>query len=77
MIQVFGERCFQIDCKTAFLFSPLQRAHDLTWHNMTHGRSMNALCTFNLGSVYVGWKTVNIYFIYKLFPFIAVLILTF
>ena len=54
MIQVFGERSFQIDCKTAFLFSPLQRAHDLTWQYMTHGRSMNALNTFNLGSVYVG-----------------------
>ena len=54
MIQVFSERCFRIDSKTAFVFSPLQRAHDLTWQYMTHGRSMNALCTFSLGSLYVG-----------------------
>ena len=54
MIKVFSERCFWIDCKTVFAFSPLQQAHDVTWQYMTHGRSMNALCTFSLGNVYVG-----------------------
>ena len=54
MVQVFSEKCFQIDCKTVFAFSPLQRAQDLTWQYITHGRSMNALCTFNLGSLYAG-----------------------
>ena len=77
MIQVFSERRFRIDCKTAFAFSPLQRAHDLTLQYKTHGRSINVLCTFSLGSVYIGEKTVTIYFVHKLFPIITVLILSF
>ena len=49
MIQVFSKRCFRTDYKTAFVFSPLQRTHNLAWQYINYGRSINALCTFNLG----------------------------
>ena len=51
MMQGFSERCFRTDFKTALVFSPLMRTQDLTWRYINPGRSMNALCTFNLGSV--------------------------
>ena len=47
VIRVFSERCFRTDFKTAFVFSPFQRTHDLTWQYINPGHSMNAICTFN------------------------------
>ena len=43
VIRVFSERCFPKDYKTTFVFSSLQRAHNLTWQCISPGRSMNAL----------------------------------
>ena len=55
MIRVFSGKCFRTDFKIVFfLFSPLMRTHDLTWQYINAGQSMNALCTFNLVSVFLG-----------------------
>ena len=54
MMQVLSEQCFQIDFKIIFVFSSLMRTHNLTQPYVNPRRSMNALCTFNLGSVSVG-----------------------
>ena len=67
MIQILSERCFRIDSKTDFVILPIRRVHDLTWQYMNAGRSMNVLCSFNLRSVSVGYKTVSKYFMYNLF----------
>ena len=77
MIRAFSERCCGPDYKTDFVFSHLQQAHDLTRQYINPGRSMNALCTFTLGSVSVGKKTVNKYFTNNLFRFATLLILSF
>ena len=54
VIWVFSEMCFCTDFKTAFIFSPFQWTDDLASQYINPGHSMNAICTFNLGSVSVG-----------------------
>ena len=54
MLRDFSGQCFQTDFKIAFVFSPLTRKHDLTWQYINPGLIMNALCTFNFVSVFLG-----------------------